>query len=142
MCCLPAANNQETNMYHTTVKRFLSLLLAITVLLGGLMSASPAAAASNNAETTTKQGRYYWWQMEREGKKITVEDSFYRVRGGDTMTSIARSYGVTLEALAAENPQIDNINVIGRGELVRIPKSRAEIVPLFYRTPAEKSTSQ
>lgn len=45
----------------------------------------------------------------------------YRVRSGDTMTSIAAKFGVSLGALEAANPQITNPNLIFVNELVHVP---------------------
>ena len=47
----------------------------------------------------------------------------YVVKHGDTLSGIARSFGVSLEALEAANPQIANPNFIAVGESVHIPKS-------------------
>lgn len=45
---------------------------------------------------------------------------YHLVRQGDTFWSIARQYGLSLEELAAKNPQIRNPNLIRVGEKVRI----------------------
>lgn len=48
-------------------------------------------------------------------------DRTYRVQPGDTMTSIAAKFGVSLSALEKENPQIPNPNRIYPNEVVTIP---------------------
>jgi LysM repeat protein len=79
--------------------------------------------------------RIYVWQVERNGGRVELENHMYLVKSGDSLTRIARSYGLTLEKLLAANPQIDDPNKLLRGELVIIPNGRAEKVPLFYSTP-------
>ncbi len=79
--------------------------------------------------------RIYVWQVERNGGKVSLDDHMYLVRSGDSLTRIAKSYGITLERLLAANPQIDDPNKLLRGELVIIPNGRAEKVPPFYSTP-------
>jgi LysM repeat protein len=49
----------------------------------------------------------------------------YRVRSGDTMSSIAAKFDVSLSALEAANHQITNANVIHPNELIHIPVSSA-----------------
>jgi|SRR6516165_9931888 LysM repeat protein len=47
----------------------------------------------------------------------------YTVQSGDTLTSIAAQFGVTLAALAAANPQISNPNMISVGQVLTVPGS-------------------
>ena len=44
----------------------------------------------------------------------------YTIKRGDTLSSIARKYGVTVDAIAKQN-KIKNINVICTGSVLRIP---------------------
>jgi N-acetylmuramoyl-L-alanine amidase len=46
----------------------------------------------------------------------------YTVVRGDTLTGIARKFGVSLAALIAANPQIKDINVIHTGDKIFIPR--------------------
>ncbi len=46
--------------------------------------------------------------------------TYYTVQSGDTMRLIAERYGTTVDALAALNPQIPNVNLIYVGQLVRV----------------------
>src|SRR5690554_2893673 len=46
----------------------------------------------------------------------------YVVRPGDTFFSIARQFGVSLEALIQANPQIPNPSQIQPGQIVCIPR--------------------
>lgn len=45
----------------------------------------------------------------------------YKVKSGDTLTSIANAEGITLQALEDANPQIPNFNVIYPDEKIHIP---------------------
>jgi len=47
----------------------------------------------------------------------------YKIQAGDTFTSIAQKFGVTLQALKAANPQIPNIDLIHPGDVVNIPSA-------------------
>lgn len=53
----------------------------------------------------------------------------YVVRPGDTMSMIARRFGVTLQALVAANPQIANPNILFPGQIVYVPARPVEPVP-------------
>ena len=74
------------------------------------------------------KGRLFAWMYP----EIEKSDQFYVVKGGDTMTSIAERYGVSLGKLLAANTQITNPSMIYHGELVRIPSGRSESAPPFY----------
>lgn len=58
----------------------------------------------------------YW--AEDESSALPCE---YTIESGDTLNRVARSYGITLEALLAANPQIENPDVIRRGLVLTIP---------------------
>jgi murein DD-endopeptidase MepM/ murein hydrolase activator NlpD len=45
----------------------------------------------------------------------------YTVQSGDSMTSIAANFGVTLAALEAANPQISNPNMLSVGQVLTLP---------------------
>lgn len=44
----------------------------------------------------------------------------YTVKSGDTLSKIARANGLTLEQIAAKNPQISNVNVIKVGQKINV----------------------
>jgi LysM repeat protein len=48
-------------------------------------------------------------------------ETTYTVVSGDTLTKIAGAHGITLEALEAANPQIENPDVIDIGDVINIP---------------------
>jgi LysM repeat protein len=45
----------------------------------------------------------------------------YTVVSGDTLSTIAANFGVTLSALEAANPQITNFSLIFPGNIINIP---------------------
>ncbi|MBC7941425.1 MAG: LysM peptidoglycan-binding domain-containing protein, partial [Chitinophagaceae bacterium] len=47
----------------------------------------------------------------------------YRVRRGDTLSDIASRHGVSLQALLAANPHIDDPDLIDIGQRIRLPES-------------------
>lgn len=49
----------------------------------------------------------------------------YVVQRGDTLSSIARRFGTTVNALLAANPQITNPNLIFPGQVITIPGGTA-----------------
>lgn len=51
---------------------------------------------------------------------VKPQEVFYTVKGGDTLTKIAKSNGITLATLLRLNPQIKNPNVIYKGQQIRI----------------------
>jgi hypothetical protein len=53
-------------------------------------------------------------------KKTSVQPIYYIVKRGDTVTSICRVYGITINQFKAFNPQVTNINVINVGQKVRV----------------------
>ncbi len=110
---------------------------------------TPVVSTSNGASAGTGESvidlvasngvRLLVWQLEGVGIKITKEDRLYRVVSGDTLYKVAARYGITLEKLIAANPQIKDLNVILRGELLRIPDGITETSPPFYASPQPAS---
>lgn len=70
-----------------------------------MTTVSPAASA--DARTATSQG------------------DAHVVQHGDTLSSIARQLGVSLQALISANPQVHNPNVIYPGDRIQVPSERA-----------------
>jgi LysM repeat protein len=54
----------------------------------------------------------------------------YTVVKGDTLSAIAKKYGITLQELLKANPQIKNQNLIKVGQVINIP-GKEEIDPVF-----------
>lgn len=66
----------------------------------------------------------------------------YTVRSGDTMGSIAKKHGVTLQQLVAANKHITNANLIYPGQKLTIPGKRpAQSTPAPAPKPAAPATS-
>jgi LysM repeat protein len=52
-----------------------------------------------------------------------------RVRPGDTLSSIARRFGVTVEDLQRANPQLGNRDKILVGEKLKVPRKKFKPTP-------------
>lgn len=79
----------------------------------------PAGAAENN--DIAWYGPLYL--AGRYGNGVAakrVNGSTYTVQSGDTMGRIAQASGMTLEQLAAKNPQVTNINFITVGQKINL----------------------
>ena len=63
------------------------------------------------------------------GQPVPVPTYFnYTVKKGDTLSGIAKTYGVTVEAIMAINPSIKNPNQIYVGQIIKIPVAqKAEV---------------
>lgn len=110
------------------------------ILLRGQVIKIPAGRSENALLPNPPKGRLIHWQLERTGRRIERSEHYYLARSGDTLTGIARKYGVSLEKLLLVNPQIEDENKLYRGELVKIPDGRSETAPPFYQTPPDKSS--
>lgn len=69
-------------------------------------------------------------QANPEAANVCGPNTFpYIVRPGDTMFSIARQFGVSLDALIAANPQIPDPSQIRPGQVVCIPRQSTTCPP-------------
>ena len=64
-----------------------------------------------------KVGPLTWAELEKERKD---DPEYYVVKSGDTFGAIAKKYGLTQKELAKLNPQIENINLIYKGQKIRV----------------------
>lgn len=55
----------------------------------------------------------------------------HTVTGGQTLTGIARAYGVPLQAILEANPQITNPDLIYPGQVIRIPVPAPPRMPIY-----------
>jgi LysM repeat protein len=95
-------------------KSLVALLFALVLLLG--------LTATSFAEPTQQTGGF-----------------FHTVRYGETLSGIARHYGVSMQAILAANPQIYNPNLIFAGSRIFIPQGQVPPPPpppacRFYHT--------
>lgn len=67
-------------------------------------------------------------QVSRPPKKC--DGQFYTVRASDTLFTIARRFGVTVEQILAANPQIVNPNIIFVGQVICIPTGKPTPSPV------------
>lgn len=55
------------------------------------------------------------------GGRKAPPDGHHVVKAGETLGSIARTYGVTVDAILEANPQITNRNIVQKGQKIKIP---------------------
>jgi peptidoglycan-N-acetylglucosamine deacetylase len=84
----------------------------------GVTVDSLAQANSISLGSTLYRGQML--NIPATGGPITPISFVYTVRRGDTLASIAATYGVTTSAIASVNP-IANLNLIYAGQLLNIP---------------------
>lgn len=63
----------------------------------------------------------------------------YVVVAGDTISKIARKFGITPEELLAANPQVKNPNKIKVGDELAIPAPESDALPSLEAEPSEES---
>ncbi len=96
-------------MFTVSKQRLFSVLLAVIVVLSIMLSATPALAKP----VVTPDG--------------TAE---YVVKRGETLTSIAKKFGLTVEKIMNANPHLTNPNNLRTGQVIILPAGRSEgIVP-------------
>src|SRR5690606_13644856 len=57
--------------------------------------------------------------------------TLYQVKKGDSLYKIAVAHGLTLEAILAANPQIENPNVIAVGQVVCVPHGHESLMEIL-----------
>lgn len=73
----------------------------------------------------THHGKFTPW-VEYEAEKPNPKQDVYYAKSGETMTSIADKFGMTLPKLVSYNPQIKNINLIRIGEKIYLTSNTKE----------------
>jgi LysM repeat protein len=126
--------------YGLTVEQILAVNKNITnpnlIITGDVIILPVGRSEGIMAE---KDKRIFVWQREKDGGRVEEEEHLYLVRSGDNFTRIAKAFGVSEQRLMEINPQIEDFNLLFRGELIRIPEGRAEFTPKFYVTPKAPS---
>lgn len=95
----------------------------------GTPKAGPAKVTAISAGTkhpyhlihTDKTSGVYGWVDAANVAAAAAQEATYTVKRGDTLSGIARKYGITVAALAAAN-SIDNPNLIHVGQVLKIPR--------------------
>lgn len=105
--------NSIANKFHTTVTNLLNLNPSIThpnyIYVGQAIKVVGVASASKT----------------------------YTVQSGDSLSKIAKDYGVSYQSLISANPQINNPSVIQIGQVINIPTTGS----VAEAAPAKSSTS-
>lgn len=101
-------------------------LVALAVILApGLLGGAPPLASPTPTPTAGASGLVSPSPGVTPGS--TVEPSAspqfqtYTIKPGDSLTTIARQFGLTVEQLLAANPQITDPNTIRAGDVISIP---------------------
>ena len=74
---------------------------------------------------TMAAGVPFWPLLKQSGSM----SGSYTIAAGDTLTSIANQYGVTLSALETMNPQITNPDYIQAGDSITVPDQAVSSAP-------------
>jgi LysM repeat protein len=122
----------------------------ITVQWGDTLSGIAALCGTTVDAIRAANPGLGWWVYAGQVLYIPTGSSYYpaynysstggtyTVRWGNTLGKIAASYGVSLNALLAANPQIWNASLIYPGQVINIPA--ASNVPPPYVTPPPTSS--
>lgn len=122
-------NTTNTTANATTVTRTVSTTTNTTstgVAAAGaaIVVTAPQKAVANTADVPLAISRPTE-SLVPELEPKTVSDpgtvTKYTVKSGDTLTAIAKKYGITLAELIKANPQIKNPDLIKVGEVINIP---------------------
>lgn len=119
-----AAAQKRIDAANKGPKRALGAAVAGATLLGGaaaLKSGSDQrkAKASASAKATAKK------PITTDSKRAAPSNmpSAYTVKKGDTLSAIAKQYGVRLSELRDANKNIKDLNKIGIGQRISLPKA-------------------
>ncbi len=130
----PAATTTTTTNVQTTsssVTRTSVTSTTNTTAADTIVVTAPKKAVANTSDVPLAISRETQSLVPNLEPK-TVSDpgtvTNYTVKAGDTLTSIARKYGTTVEALIKANPQIKDPNLIRVGEVIKIPGKNQEPV--------------
>ena len=110
----------------------LALFFIPPLLLGlggsGSPTPTPAASASGSVASPTV--------ASSPSAVASTGPVTYTVKQGDTMTSIARTHGVDVNALIAANPQIKNPNNLSIGDRLTIPTPSPSVISAASPSPS------
>lgn len=126
--------------FDISLEKLLSVNPEITnanLVLSGQVITLPVGRGEGTLKPAT--GRIFRWELEQNGNKVNGSERLYLVRGGDNFTRIAEAYDISVEKLAQANPQIEDLNLLYGGELIRIPMGVGESAPNFYHSPGAEA---
>ena len=69
-------------------------------------------------------------------KEVSKKDSSYKIKGGDTLSQIAKAKGTTVKAIMAANPKIKDANKISAGATLNIPAPKVRSVSKISDMPS------
>jgi len=101
------------------VRTSLTISLLLVVLVSGCKTPSQRPHRTSTSSTTT----YSSPDVQTGSSDFSPSSySVYSIRQGDTLYSLAKKYGVSVDRLLAENAQIDNPSDIAVGQTILIPE--------------------
>ena len=100
---------------------------------GVLYSWVDSDGTRRNKKGGTKNGKWVshgkftpWVEYQTEEPKEEPKQDVYYVKSGDTLSGIAKKFGMSLAKLVSYNPQIKNINRISVGEKIYLSSGSKE----------------
>ena len=111
--------------YNTTITRLLELNPTITDVNRIYVGQTLTVPTTNTTNITNTTSQLISPRPASTGSTNSASKS-YIVQPGDTLSTIARKFNVTLNDLLALNPTITNVNFIRVGQTINVPLSWEE----------------
>jgi peptidoglycan endopeptidase LytE len=103
--------------FNTTVTRLLELNPTITnehrIYVGQVIKVPSVSSSSSSSQRISAT----------EPKNTASGNGTYIVQSGDSLSLIAKKFGLTLNELLAMNPAITNLNIVRVGQVLTVPMS-------------------
>lgn len=142
------ASNPHSGIYigDTVINGKIYNVIECTKSFGGgvVYSWVDADGTRRNKKGGVKNGKWThhgkftpWVEYEVEKPKEEKSGSYYYVKSGDTLSSIAKKFGLTMTEIAKLNPQIKNLNVIHVGDKIVV-----EVIKIEYTVRKGDTLSQ
>ncbi|MGG3841937.1 LysM peptidoglycan-binding domain-containing protein [Anoxybacillus kestanbolensis] len=119
--------------YNTTITRLLELNPTITDVNRIYVGQTLTVPTTNTTNTTNTTSQLISPRPASTGPTNSASKS-YIVQPGDTLSTIARKFNVTLDDLLALNPTITNVNFIRVGQTINVPLSWEERADAIIET--------
>ena len=103
-------------------RSWIARILALAALAGAVVAIIVVASNTDlhSSNDNNKSGHKNQTQKEQQ-KKPRTQQKKYTVQSGDTLTSIAHKFGLTVAELQALNPEVDP-QILVAGEVLKLQK--------------------